>query len=39
MGKDRVLIAGAGPVGLSGAVHLVARGIPVTVYEAEAIVA
>ena len=31
---DRVLIAGAGPVGLVAAAHLVRRGIPVTVFEA-----
>ena len=33
---DRVLIAGAGPVGLVAAAHLVRRGIPVTVFEASA---
>ena len=32
---DRVLIAGAGPVGLSCALFLTRRGIPVTVFEAE----
>src|SRR5512147_1275489 len=32
--KDRVLIAGAGPVGLVAAANLVRRGIPVTVFEA-----
>jgi 3-(3-hydroxy-phenyl)propionate hydroxylase len=31
---DRVLIAGAGPVGLTAAANLVARGVPVTVFEA-----
>jgi 3-(3-hydroxy-phenyl)propionate hydroxylase len=31
---DRVLVAGAGPVGLVAAAHLVRRGIPVTVFEA-----
>jgi 3-(3-hydroxy-phenyl)propionate hydroxylase len=34
--RDRVLIAGAGPVGLVAAAHLVRRGIPVTVFEASA---
>jgi 3-(3-hydroxy-phenyl)propionate hydroxylase len=32
--SERVLIAGAGPVGLVAAAHLVRRGIPVTVFEA-----
>jgi 2-polyprenyl-6-methoxyphenol hydroxylase-like FAD-dependent oxidoreductase len=32
--EDRVFIAGAGPVGLVAAAHLVRRGIPVTVFEA-----
>ncbi len=32
--EDRVLIAGAGPVGLTAAAQLVRRGIPVTVFEA-----
>jgi 2-polyprenyl-6-methoxyphenol hydroxylase-like FAD-dependent oxidoreductase len=31
---DRVLIAGAGPVGLVAAANLVRRGVPVTVFEA-----
>src|SRR5262249_43316299 len=34
--SERVLIAGAGPVGLVAAAHLVRRGIPVTVFEASA---
>jgi 3-(3-hydroxy-phenyl)propionate hydroxylase len=34
-GTERVLIAGAGPVGLSAAAYLTRRGIPVTVFEAE----
>lgn len=34
-GPDRVLIAGAGPVGLSAAARLVQSGVPVTVLEAE----
>jgi 3-(3-hydroxy-phenyl)propionate hydroxylase len=34
--EERVFIAGAGPVGLSAAAHLVRRGVPVTVFEAEA---
>jgi 3-(3-hydroxy-phenyl)propionate hydroxylase len=34
--SERVLIAGAGPVGLVAAAHLVRRGIPVTVLEASA---
>jgi 3-(3-hydroxy-phenyl)propionate hydroxylase len=34
MSDDRVLIAGAGPVGLVAAAQLVRRGIPVTVLEA-----
>jgi 3-(3-hydroxy-phenyl)propionate hydroxylase len=33
---DRVLIAGAGPVGLVAAAHLVRAGVPVTVFEAGA---
>jgi len=33
---DRVLIAGAGPVGLVAAAHLARRGIPVTVFKASA---
>jgi len=33
--EERVLIAGAGPVGLSAAAALVRRGVPVTVFEAE----
>ena len=33
--EDRVLIAGAGPAGLSAAAFLVDAGIPVTVFEAE----
>jgi 2-polyprenyl-6-methoxyphenol hydroxylase-like FAD-dependent oxidoreductase len=32
--EDRVLIAGAGPVGLTAAASLVAGGVPVTVFEA-----
>ena len=32
--EDRVLIAGAGPVGLVAAAQLVRKGIPVTVLEA-----
>ena len=32
--EERVFIAGAGPVGLSAAAHLVRHGIPVTVFEA-----
>ena len=32
--KERVLIAGAGPVGLIGALYLARRGVPVTVVEA-----
>jgi 3-(3-hydroxy-phenyl)propionate hydroxylase len=31
--EDRVLIAGAGPVGLSAAAALVRQGVPVTVFE------
>src|SRR6266436_9923897 len=34
--KDRVLIAGAGPVGLVAAANLVRHGVPVTVFEAGA---
>ena len=34
-GVDRVLIAGAGPVGLSCALFLTRSGIPVSVFEAE----
>jgi 3-(3-hydroxy-phenyl)propionate hydroxylase len=34
--KDRVLIAGAGPVGMVAAANLVRRGVPVTVLEANA---
>jgi 3-(3-hydroxy-phenyl)propionate hydroxylase len=33
-GNDRVLIAGAGPVGLVAAANLVRHGVPVTVFEA-----
>jgi len=36
MTKDRVLIAGAGPVGMVAAANLVRRGVPVTVLEANA---
>jgi 3-(3-hydroxy-phenyl)propionate hydroxylase len=36
MSLDRVLIAGAGPVGLVAAANLVRQGIPVTVFEAGA---
>ena len=36
MNERSVLIAGAGPVGLSAAAYLVNRGIPVTIFEAEA---
>src|SRR3954463_14961988 len=32
--EERVLIAGAGPVGLVAAANLVRRGVPVTVFEA-----
>ncbi len=35
MNTDRVLVAGAGPVGLVVAVHLAQHGVPVTVLEAE----
>jgi 3-(3-hydroxy-phenyl)propionate hydroxylase len=34
--QDRVLIAGAGPVGLVAAAHLALAGVPVTVFEAGA---
>jgi 3-(3-hydroxy-phenyl)propionate hydroxylase len=34
--SERVLISGAGPVGLVAAAHFVRRGIPVTVFEASA---
>src|SRR5713101_2142008 len=34
--EDRVLIAGAGPVGLTAAANLVRGGVPVTVFEAGA---
>ena len=33
MSEDRVLIAGAGPVGLVAAAHLARAGVPVTVFE------
>ena len=33
MSDDRVLIAGAGPVGLVAAAHLARAGVPVTVFE------
>ena len=33
---NRVLIAGAGPVGLAAAAALVRRNVPVTVFEASA---
>ncbi len=36
MSKDRVIIVGAGPVGLVAAVSLAGEGIPVTVVEAQA---
>ncbi|MFP6695989.1 MAG: NAD(P)/FAD-dependent oxidoreductase [Alphaproteobacteria bacterium] len=36
MNGDRILIAGAGPVGLSAAAYLTRAGIPVTIFEAEA---
>ena len=35
MNTDRVLVAGAGPVGLVVALHLAQHGVPVTVLEAE----
>ena len=35
--EERVLIAGAGPVGLVAAANLVRGGVPVTVFEAGAI--
>ena len=35
MTEQSVLIAGAGPVGLSAAAYLINRGIPVTIFEAE----
>ena len=34
--EERVLIAGAGPVGLVAAANLVRNGVPVTVFEAGA---
>ena len=34
--RDRVLIAGAGPVGMVAAANLVRHGVPVTVLEANA---
>src|SRR6187549_3281852 len=34
--EERVLIAGAGPVGLTAAANLVRNGVPVTVFEAGA---
>ena len=33
MSEERVLIAGAGPVGLVAAAHLARAGVPVTVFE------
>ena len=33
MARDRVLIVGAGPVGLVAATYLASEGIPVTVFE------
>ena len=33
--QDRILIVGAGPVGLSAAVYLTKRGIPVSIFESE----
>ena len=33
--NDRVLIVGAGPVGLSAATYLTSRGIPVSIFETE----
>ncbi len=33
MSQERVLIAGAGPVGLVAAAHLARSGVPVTVFE------
>jgi 2-polyprenyl-6-methoxyphenol hydroxylase-like FAD-dependent oxidoreductase len=35
MAEDRVLIAGAGPVGCVAALHLARSGIPVSIFEAE----
>ena len=37
--EERVFIAGAGPVGLTAAANLVRRGVPVTVFEAGAVLA
>src|SRR6201996_4807256 len=37
--EERVFIAGAGPVGLMAAANLVRRGVPVTVFEAGAVLA
>jgi 3-(3-hydroxy-phenyl)propionate hydroxylase len=34
--KDRILIAGAGPIGMVAAAALVQQGIPVTLFEAGA---
>lgn len=34
MTEERIFIAGAGPVGLTAAACLVAKGVPVTVFEA-----
>ena len=33
--NDRILIVGAGPVGLSAATYLISKGIPVSIFEAE----